>query len=796
MSKKIACDHCHLVFDEGVMLTQGVDTTLRHFCCKGCQGVYNLLQDEGLGHFYERTQTLTPQTKKFLDSAQFDTPSFREMFVTTKPNGLQEIALIIEGIHCAACVWLNEKVLYETQGIIEASINFSTHKAKISWDPAVIALSRIIDIIRSIGYDAYAYDPKSSETPTNTLKKSFHMRLIVGVFASMNIMWVAVAQYAGFFTGMNENVRMILSIAQFLLATPVLFYSGFVFFKSAYYGLKNNFVNMDLLVATGAMLTYGYSIYLMLFTTHEPYFDSVAMIITFVLFGKYLEVASKKSASEVLDKLNKHIPLQVRKITPQGIATTTIHDINVDDFIEVLAGDRIAFDGVITQGEAYIDTATLTGESEPVAKTVGDVLQSGTTCLNARIVMRVEKRYEQSTFAKLLHVLEEALNKKPLIEQLANRLSGMFSNIVLLLALATFAVWWGFVSDFDTAFMVGISVIIIACPCALALATPIASLVGVSLGAKKGVLFKEAKFLETLALAQKVFLDKTGTLTQGKPHIVQEQIFAGFDPLEVARLLETSTHPISQAVRTTLPAIVEHTHFDSHEIVLARGIKATHHADFFCAGNAEFLRQEGVEIDALTTSYIHFYIAKNGKLIAHYELEDPIREGAGALVTYLKSRNIDVVMLTGDHDASARRVAEMVGIDHVYSALTPLEKSQIIARHKKATCVMVGDGMNDTVALATADIGISMGAGASVAIDTSDIVLLHDDIQSLQAAFKISKNSYALIKQNLVISLVYNAITIPLAMAGWIIPLFAALSMSFSSLLVVANSLRVQWMKG
>lgn len=799
LDKKINCDHCHLSFDTSIMLKQKQNGDTKYFCCKGCQGVYNLLQSSGLENFYDRSkgQKLTPQSLEFEDSAVFDTPVFTENFVK-KDGELLEISLIIEGIHCAACVWLNEKILSETEGVVEATINFSTNKAKVLWDPSEIKLSKIIDTIRSIGYDAYAYDPKISEAKTHAVKKEYHSRLIVAVFAAMNVMWIAIAQYAGLFSGMDSSFKSILNSAEGLLATPVLFYSGWIFFRGAYFGMKNHIVNMDLLVATGATLTYIYSIFITISEKGEAYFDSVVMIITFVLVGKFLEVASKKSASDTLDALNRHIPVQIRKVTLKGLSDISVHEAVVGDILEVHAGERFALDGTVYKDETYVDESSLTGENDPVRKVLGDTVVSGTTNITHTISMKVSKSYENSTFSKLLTLLDDALSKKPAIEKLANNISGYFSTVILLVALATFLVWYfpifSQVSEFDLAFMVAISVIVIACPCALALATPIATLVGVSMGAKKGVLFKEAAQLESMAKTTKVFFDKTGTLTDAKLTVCKEEYFEAVDKALLASLVYSSIHPISKAVYRHVDLKAEDGFFDSLELIAGKGMLGKKGSDCYYGGSSAYLMEMGISLPDVKSENSHFHVAKNSMLLASFELKDDIKEGSLALINYLKKRDIEVHMLTGDHLGVAQKVAKTLGIDHVHASLTPQEKAKYILRDKNEddVFVMVGDGINDILVLASADIGIAMGSGADVTIDSSDIVLLHGDMKSLQEAFEIARQSFHLIKQNLKISLLYNVITIPLAMAGLVIPLVAALSMSLSSLLVVGNSLRVK----
>lgn len=797
---KVACDHCHLQFDESVMIKEGD----LNFCCKGCQGIYHLLKDEGLESFYDKLgdEKLAPPTEQFEDSRNFDAPAFYDRYVTVDSEGFCEVSLIIEGIHCSACVWLNEKALQKMDGVVEAHINHTNNKARIVWDDEVLKLSGIIDMIRAIGYDAFPYDPQIQEARAEKERKDYYLRIAVAVFAMMNIMTIAVAQYAGFFTGMDQSIKNILNVAEWLLSTPVLFYSGWVFFRGAYYGLRTKTVNMDILVATGALLTYLYSIYITLFEKGEAYFDSVTMIITFVLVGKFLEVLSKKSAADTLDVLSKHVPGEVTLLKEGKQVNVAVNEVVVDDVILLKAGEKAAIDGEISDGEGSFDESSLTGESDPIYKRVGDSVVSGTTSIDAVVQYRATKDFEHSTLSNILTMLERSMAKKPRIEQLANRLSEYFSEVILLLALATFLVWWLWPHPFATAFMVGISVIVIACPCALALATPVATLVGLGQGAKRGILFKEAAQLETLAKTDTLVLDKTGTITEGRPQVVAAQWYVDEKEREkygvkLQALLNASKHPVALGVAEYLDAgttAIALPELDEVQQIAARGMVARCETQMLSGGNAALMREQGIAPQD-SSEHTLFFFAVGDTLIARFELADKPKEDAAEALRKLRYAGIDIVMLTGDHERAARRVARAVGIEHYHAELTPAQKAEIIAQmqsdgHK---VVMAGDGVNDILALAQSEIGIAMGNGSDIAIDVSDVILMNDSLTSLEEAFRIGRTTYGLVKQNLGLSLVYNAITIPLAMAGYVIPLVAAASMSLSSLLVVGNSMRISY---
>ena len=800
----VKCTHCQLEFDETVMIREENNPDV-YFCCNGCQGVYHLLKDDGLDSFYEKmgNSSIAPPLQIDSDSSSFDMESFRQRYIKTTEEGFSSVDLVIEGIHCAACIWLNEKVLADKEGIVEASINFTNNKAKIIWDEETIALSKVIDTIRSIGYNAYPYDRSKEDIKATKNKKDYFMRMAIAVFASMNIMMIDVAKYAGFFTGMKEETLHLVHVAEFIFSTPVLFYSGWIFFKGAYFGLKNRIVNMDLLVSAGATLTYIYSLYVLFGGAGHSYFDSVAMIITFVLVGKYLEVIGKKNAVDTMDKIRSQVPHEATIVKDGVKIVVPLDKIEVGDILEVKTGEKATVDGVLIGSSndfiGTFDESSLSGESLPVEKRAGDSVYSGT--INSGQVVRytATKNYANSTLNSMVTLLEDALASKPQIEDTTNELSKYFSITILLLAVATFAGWYFYNGDFENALIIAISVIVIACPCALALATPIASLIGISWAAEKGLLFKEAKFIETFSKADTIILDKTGTITEGKLTVkrVIGEISTEQLPLLYA-LSDSSTHPVSQAIKNHLESeafapnrtIIE---LENIEQVQGKGLKAKYKDIILLGGNSELLKENQIESD-LESDYTLYNFAIDGKIIASFELEDGIKEGAKELIAYLNSIDVEPIMATGDHNRVAQRVADEVGIKSYQSSLSPTDKANYISELKEQgkRVVMVGDGINDALALSKADVAIAMGNGADVALAVSDVVILNNSLKAIEESFMISRRTFQFIKQNLGLSLVYNILTIPIAMAGYVIPLVAALSMSLSSLLVVGNSMRIK----
>jgi len=789
MSKIVPCTHCHLEFEESIMIKEADNTEL-NFCCNGCQGVYHLLKDDGLDSFYDKlgNNKLSKPLAVGNDSSNFDMDSFNTRYIKKTEEGFSRVDLIIEGIHCAACIWLNEKVLNETPGIVDININFTNNKAKIVWDEDIIKLSQIIDKIRSIGYNAYPYNKTDSEIKATKNKKDFFLRMSIAIFASMNIMMIDVAKYTGYFTGIDSEMLRIIHMAEFIFASPVLFYSGWIFFRGAYFGLKNSIINMDFLVSAGATLTYIYSIYVLFGGAGDSYFDSVAMIITFVLVGKYLEVLGKKSAVDTMDKIKSQIPLEATIIVEDGKKVVSLDEISIDDIIEVKMGEKASVDGVVVSGYSSFDESSISGESLPVEKEVGDIILSGTINTESVIRYKATKNYANSTLNHIVELLEDSLNSKPKIEDTTQSMSKYFSIMILSLAIGTFTGWFFYDGSFENSLIIGISVIIIACPCALALATPIASLIGISWLTKEGLLFKEAKFIETFANIDAVVFDKTGTLTTGKLSVKNKPLSLSKEELNLLySLTDSSTHPVSFAVKQYLEksySNLKHLELENIEQIPAFGLQATYKDYIVYGGRLENNKE-------YKTTIYHFTI--NNKLLATFELEDKLRDDAKETIEYFKKQSIKTILCSGDNETTVSTIAKKIGVDHFNSQMTPVNKADYIKslRDSGQKVVMVGDGVNDSLALSRADISIAMGNGADIAIAISDIVILNDQLLGITKSHYISKRTFRFIKQNLMISLIYNIVTIPIAMAGFIIPLVAALSMSLSSLLVVGNSLRI-----
>lgn len=759
------------------------------FCCTGCEAVFELVQSKGLGDFYERLGKNSLEPVNFKQNlGVFDS------FVRPTNEGFSEIHLVIDGIFCAACVWLNEKILIEEQGVIEASVNPLTHKARIVFDERQVSLKRILTLIQSIGYKPSAYDPLKQEQKALSTKREFYSKLVVAVACVMNVMWIAVAKYAGFFSLMDAQTKDILNFAEFVLASPVLFYTGSAFYKNAYFSLKHGQISMDFLVIFGASLAYAYSIWAMFSRGGEVYFDSVAMIICFVFVGKYLEVLVKKHATDTMDGLNDFLKGEILVFNGKEFAPKDVYAVQVGDIIQLKTGDKILIDGVCVRGEASIDSSSLSGESEPVLVQAGTNINSACVVLDGSVEYRALKPYAESKLSQIISLLE--LSQKPKIQSLVAQIAVYFSRTVLAVALLCFCFWY-FVRESGAEFALinAISVLIIACPCALALATPVSNLIALFQALKLKVLFKSSDKIEDLSKCDYAVFDKTGVLTDFKLKIARYELNQKANLNELFAFIGLSNHPVSASIREFLQEKVrdkKHLEFSAVKEVRAKGISARLKNDEFIGGNAHFLQECGIKMSQ-KFSDTHFVFAKNGEILAHFEFESVLRAGASELVSYLKKIKMPIKMLTGDNEKAAQKVASKLGITDFTAFCLPENKMQVIATlSQKHKVLMVGDGVNDALALQNAAVAVSLKQGADLAAQNSDIILLKNDLHALEQAIRLSKKTFIIIKQNLAFSLCYNALTIPLAFVGLINPLVAAASMSLSSVVVILNALRIR----
>lgn len=791
---EILCAHCHLPCPPKGAIKLEQSQPL-YFCCHGCQQVFLLLHSLNLETFYDKLDkgTLSPVTPApSYDEARYTSKPFLQTFATPLENGDLEVALLLENIHCSACIWLIERVLLKQEGIQSVQINYTTHRAYVIFDPNATHIPHILNTIASIGYSASIYDPNTQDKRAKKEHESHYIALVVGIFSTMNVMWIAIASYAGYFSGMDSSMAFKLHIASWILSSLTLFITGAGFFRGAFYGLKHGFLGMDLGVSLGALGTYLYSIYA-LFKGLEPYFESVSMIIAFVFISKFLELKAKIRANSVLDGLQSSLPVQVLLLKEiEGEIQRVLispEEVEIGARIEVLSGESVALDGVLESESAQVSTQAINGENTPTTLQKGDHILAGYTNHANAFIYQTTMPFKRSFLSQMVQLVQKSFMSKPAIQEGANKLVRYFGGVVLAIALLSFLAWW-FFADAQRGLVIAISVLVVACPCAFALATPIALILGTNRAFLQGVLIKQASSLETLAKATQVFLDKTGTLTDSLS-VQAQHTYAPYDPNLLLALIWHNTHPISLALSTFLQAQHARPGLALESITQeVGGLQGIYQGHILHGGSLAYLQSKGVE---LGNAKGDFFYSLDRQLLASFSLHAPLKPDAPKLVSQLKKMGLGVEILSGDASKEVFNIAQNLGIA-CQAPLSPAAKLAVIQETINAheVVVMVGDGMNDAPSLAQSQVSICMHAGNDLSLIYSDVIVFNNRLSSVLKTFQIARRAYKIAKQNLTISLAYNALLIPCAVCGLINPPLAALSMSLSSLVVVGNSFRLR----
>ncbi|WQS04876.1 heavy metal translocating P-type ATPase [Helicobacter pylori] len=784
------CSHCQLEFKESELFKEVINHKELYFCCTGCARVYALLLDLNLESFYDKLNDSTLAPVKPQDSM-----SALELEQALEENNKGDfiLNLLLEKTHCNACLWLNQKVLERLKGVKKVSVNFTTHHLQIVFDKSLNP-KEIVQKIESLGYGAKIYNAKNYALKTQKEQRSYLLTLSVGFFATMNLMFIAIAKYASYGSasygsasygaGMDKLMQRNLDLVSLFLSLLVLVVVGRFFIKGAFYGLKNGVLGMDLSVSFGALSAFVYSIYAML-VSQETYFEASSTILTLVFGSKFLELKARLFANEKCLALESHEIHSVIVVENGKQIEKHPKDVAIGSVVWVPSGAKIALDGALLNS-ASVDASLISGEFKPLELEVNDQILGGYVNVGAPFSYQVSANFQNSRLSSLLETLKKSFLEKPLIESSANKIADIFSKAVLFLAFISFLLWqFGLGGNFEKALMVCISVLVISCPCAFALATPIALVIGVFKNPL--IVFKEALFLETLAKVKKIFIDKTGTLTQKEVLLKEKIIYEEFDERLLKSLLKVREHLAHSAILKSL---------DSDEVSLekieffAHGLKANYHNETLLVGSLKFLNAMGVNIKAKESANIVVGFAKNKTLCALFILEERLKNNAKEVIQALQDKGLELEILSGDNENSVKECAKKLGISNYCANLTPEDKAQIISSYK-GVCAMIGDGNNDALALKQASVSLGFEKSA-LSKSACDILLLEEDLSLLKKAFDNAQKVYQVVLQNIVLSLIYNAILIPVAMLGYINPLIASLSMSGSSLLVVLNSLRLK----
>ncbi|WP_337872325.1 heavy metal translocating P-type ATPase [Ignavibacterium sp.] len=736
----------------------------------------------------------------------------------------KKISLPIEGMTCASCVARVEKAISNAPGVKNVSVNLANEKATIEFEETNFDFVKIKELVEDAGYKILAPMSQDSDrsvvglnigktTPTlsyeSEVRKDFFISLLFTLPVLILSMGIMIPQFRNIIPLNDSQINKIL----LLLTIPIVFIPGKRFYKIFWKNTIHLTADMNSLVAIGTGSAFIYSLVLTLFPELFPhihsshvYFDSTAVIITLILMGKWLEARAKSRTNDAIKKLISLRPETATVIVDGNEVERKIDELQIGDMVIVKPGTKIPADGIIVNGFSVIDESMLTGESLPVEKILNDKVSGGTINQIGTFIFRITATGDNSVLGNIIRMVEEAQGSKATIQMLADKIASVFVPAVILVALSSFTFWIFYSNNFSVALMNFVAVLIIACPCALGLATPTALIVGLGKAAQKGILIKNAESLELAHKVDVVLFDKTGTITEGTPQVIgiyttnydEKEMLSMINPVE-----KRSEHPVAKAIVSYAEKfnLKEYT-LEEFESNTGFGIRAKVDGKEILIGNEKFMLTNNIQIsDELLlpdekneVASTIIYVSSNGNLIANISIADKIKENSKNAIESLKKMNIKTVMLTGDNYNSAESIAKKIGIDEVKAELLPEDKLKIVDEYLNQNKIVafVGDGINDAPSLAKAHVGIAIGNGTDVALETADIVLLNNDLMNVTKSILISKLVVRTIKQNLFWAFVYNIIGIPLAALGMLNPMIAALAMSFSSVSVVSNSLRLK----
>jgi len=793
-----ACFHCGEPIPRGIDFSIRIENTPHALCCRGCQAVAQAIVDNGLADYYKNRTKLPQRGHEVLPAELeqlrlYDHPQIQKSFVLESGPHIKQAVLILEGITCAACVWLNERHLLQLPGVKSVQVNYGSHRARVTWDEREINLSQILAEIQLLGYQAHPYNAQSAAALREKRHKKDLRRLAIAGISAAQVMMFAVALYAGAWYGMETGTAGLLRWASLTLTLPVMLYAAQPFYSAAWSALRSRHLNMDVPVVIALVSAFVGSVYNTLFGAGHVYYDAISMFTLFLLGTRLLEQNARERSVEAAENLLKLAPAMATRVSDAGQQFVPVLELIPGDRLLVKPGEAFPADGTVESGVSAVDEALLTGESRPVSKLAGSDVIAGSINLDSPLTLIVTGIGEQTVLAGIVRMLDHALAEKPRLAQIADRVSGYFTWALLGITLLVGLTWW--VVAPDRAFEIVLALLVVTCPCALSLAAPAALAAAGSHLLRRGVLITRGHALETMAQVTRVVFDKTGTLTVGKPVLQATYALTELDAarcLQLAASLEqASEHPLAQPFLACVKPTEFLTVSDARNEP-GRGVSGMVDGRRYYIGRTELA---GHATQASTDSGMtQVWLADESRLLARFELADALRADAKTLIDTLKARGMQLSILSGDDLATVRHIGDQLGIEDCRGGLKPADKLAALQAMQAAgeVVMMLGDGVNDAPVLAAAQVSLAMGGGTQVARATSDIVLLSERLPEVAHAQDVSRQTMSIMHQNFAWAIAYNLIAVPVAALGFVSPWLASIGMSASSLIVVVNALRLR----
>src|SRR3989304_481054 len=807
-AEKENCYHCGEIIPDNTDIKIAIDGMERHMCCQGCRAVAQAINEFGLGNYYRYRSKLPPKPElsspeSIPDLKIYDNPDFQKPFVVEIGSNQREANLIIDGIVCPACAWLNETHLAAQPGITSIAVNYTSGKALIRWDDTIIRLSNILGHIYHLGYKAFPYNPVKRQELLDKEKKIQLLRLGLAGLLSLQVMMIAIALYAGEWKWIDAEHRNFLRWVSFILTTPVMFFCAQPFYTNSWRAIRNKRIEMDVPIALGISLAFLASVWFTVVGTGTVYYDSVTMLVFFLLTGRYLEFTARNKAANHMDNLEKIIPSVIIRLedSPSGYSENPVPVIELkkNDIVLIKPGETIPIDGLVVNGNTTVDEANITGEAVPVIRKPGAQICSGSTNIDSPIQVKVTATGHDTSFSRICNLIEKAQSEKLPVTMFVDRIAGWFLSGVLIIAAAAAWYWWQ--TDKDMWLPVTIAILVVTCPCALALATPVSITVAINNLLTRGVAVIKGDSLQTITKITHLVFDKTGTLTEGKlkiSRIIPQGNRPQTDIVSIAQSLEAeSEHPVARAFREIDNTNTTYLATDIRNTP-GEGITGMVNNKKYYIGTSQFIKNslgarfDDSRIPAEQAEHCVFLAGENEVLAAFY-FTDEERPGIKKVISHFNAYGIRTMIISGDNQQSVGKLAKSAGINEAYARLKPADKLSVIEglQSQKSIVAVAGDGINDAPVLAKADVSFAMGSGTDLTKLNADIILLGSNLMNIVHIYLVANRCMKIIKQNLLWALAYNIIALPAAVSGLLTPWMAALGMSASSLLVIVNSLRI-----